>query len=103
MSPNPPQFESLRERLLQGGISPRAVRRYLRELREHFDDVLRAEVGAGASRAQAERSAWQRLGSEDELLRSALDRPELRAIGARLPAAIYGAGPASLWLGGVAL
>jgi hypothetical protein len=103
MNPNPAQFESLRERLLQGGVSPRAVRRYLRELREHFDDVVRAELAGGASHANAERSAWQRLGREDELAQSVLARPELRATGARMPAAVYGAGPACLWLGGLAL
>jgi len=94
MNPSPPPFDALRERLLRGGLSPRAVRRYVQELQEHFEDVVQAELASDAPREAAERSARARLGAEDDLLRSALARRELHAAGARWPAAIYGAGPA---------
>ena len=33
------RFEALREVLLKGGVAPRHVRRYVRELDEHLDDL----------------------------------------------------------------
>ena len=38
------QFETLRERLLRAGIAPRHVRRFLRELHDHYEDALRVEL-----------------------------------------------------------
>ena len=36
-------FDEIRERLLRGGIAPRHVRRYLRELSDHFGDLVLEE------------------------------------------------------------
>ena len=44
-----PRFERLSERLLHAGIAPRHVRRYVRELGDHFDDLVREETAGGAS------------------------------------------------------
>ena len=44
----PMRFEALRETLLQGGIAPRHVRRYLRELDDHLAD-LTAGAACGGS------------------------------------------------------
>ena len=45
----PQQFETLGERLLRSGIAPRHVRRYLRELRDHYDDAVQGELQKGAT------------------------------------------------------
>jgi hypothetical protein len=39
----PVHFESLRDRLLRGGVAPRHVTRYLRELTEHLEDLIAEE------------------------------------------------------------
>jgi len=57
------QFSELTERLLRAGVALRHVRRYVNELRDHFDDLLREEMGGGATRddaMHAARSHWQR-------------------------------------------
>ena len=93
------RLDSLRERLLRAGVAPRHVRRYVRELREHYDDALQAELAAGADVARARQAAWARLGSEDDLAQGMLDRPELRSTAARFPKLVFGVAPALGWLG----
>ena len=39
-----PRFDRLTERLLTAGIAPRHVRRYARELSDHYDDLVREEM-----------------------------------------------------------
>lgn len=97
------ELDSLRERLLVAGVAPRHVRRYLRELGEHLDDARRAELDRGVDPREADRAAWQRLGSEDSLLQSVLARPELRGASARFPALVFGLGPALAWLTTIAI
>lgn len=89
-------FDRLSERLLRAGIAPRHVRRYTRELNDHFDDLVREEIDGGASRALAETRAQSRLGSEDNLAAAMLARPELRSFMARFPWAVFGVGPVVL-------
>ncbi len=43
----PAYFESLRSRLLEAGVKPRHVTRYLNELREHLEDLIAKEEGGG--------------------------------------------------------
>jgi hypothetical protein len=93
----PQQLELLGERLLRAGIAPRHVRRYLRELRDHYDDAVQGELHKGASRAAAEETAALRVGEPESLFRSALARPELRSTVARYPRLVFGAGPMLLW------
>ncbi len=97
----PPESKHLRERLLCGGVALRHVERFMRELGEHYDDALRAELSRGLDRLSAERAAWLRLGSVDSLVQSALARPELRSKAARFPALVFGAGPVLVWLAAV--
>lgn len=91
-----PCFDRLSERLLVAGIAPRHVRRYVRELSDHFDDLVREEKEGGASRASAETQALSRLGSEDTLAAAMLERPEMRSFMARFPWAVFGVGPVAL-------
>ncbi len=94
----PQQLNSLGERLLRSGIAPRHVRRYLRELRDHYDDAVQGELQKGANRAAAEEVAANRLGEPERLLQSALARPELQSTVARYPRLVFGAGPTLLWV-----
>lgn len=91
-----PSFDRLSERLLRAGIAPRHVRRYTRELSDHFDDLVREETGGGADRALAETRALSRLGNEDTLASAMLERPELRSFMARFPWAVFGVAPIAL-------
>ena len=88
-----PRFDRLTERLLHAGIAPRHVRRYVRELSDHFDDLVRMETADGAPRELAETKALSRLGNDDDLANAMLSRPELRSFMARYPWAVFGAGP----------
>ena len=94
-------FDRLRERLLQGGIAPRHVRRTIAEIRDHFEDGLRDEQAKGLNAVTAAQAAWKRLGDEDTLARSILARTELHSLPARYPRSVLGAGPLLLWLGAI--
>jgi hypothetical protein len=87
------QYQRLSERLLQAGIAPRHVRRYVRELGDHFDDLVREETAGGAGRELAETRALSRLGNDDTLADAMLSRPELRSLTSRFPWAVFGFGP----------
>jgi len=94
----PQQLSLLGEQLLRSGVAPRHVRRYLRELRDHYDDAVRDELKKGASQAAAEETAAIRLGDSERLIQSALARPELQSRLARYPGLAFGAGPVLLWV-----
>lgn len=79
------RFEALRHRLLRGGVAPRQVYRFLRELEDHFADLL-AEEGDEAA-------ALARLGLVDILADAMLARPEFHSRTARFPWAVLAAGP----------
>lgn len=88
-----PRFKDLQEKLLRAGIAPRHVRRYLGELRQHYDDLLSEENAAGITGAAAEQAACARLGSDDDLAAAMLDQPEMRSVSARFPWAVFGIAP----------
>ena len=87
------QFSELNERLLRAGIAPRHVRRYVTELRDHFDDLVREETEKGSKQEIAEDVARTRIGSNDELAAVMLARPGMRSVTARFPWAVFGLGP----------
>jgi hypothetical protein len=87
------RFDQLRERLLRAGIAPRHVRRYVTELQDHFDDLVREETDKGLTGGAAEQAAHARLGSDEELSTVMLARPDLRSVTARFPWAVFGFGP----------
>jgi hypothetical protein len=91
------QLDSLGERLLRSGVAPRHVRRYLRELRDHYDDAVQDELNRGASRATAEETASGRLGDPDLLVRTALAKPELLSWSRRWPWAVFICAPLVLF------
>jgi hypothetical protein len=91
-----PRFDRLCERLLRAGIAPRHVRRYARELGDHFDDLVAEEMAGGAARELAQTEARSRLGNDDALADAMLSRPELRSLAARFPWAVFGLGPVAM-------
>jgi hypothetical protein len=77
------RFEALRERLLKGGIAPRHVRRYLRELEEHYADLHAAQREAGFDEVDAMARARALLGEDENLAKAMLEQRDFRAISAR--------------------
>jgi hypothetical protein len=88
-----PCFDRLSERLLRAGIAPRHVRRYARELSDHFDDLVAEEKASGTARELTEMRALSRLGSDEDLTQAMLARPEFKSFTARYPWAVFGLGP----------
>ncbi len=88
-----PHFDALREKLLRAGIAPRHVRRYLKELRQHHDDLIAEEIAGGATGEEARLAARTRLGSDDELAAAMLAETSLRSVSARYPWAVFGLSP----------
>ncbi|MDX2141961.1 MAG: permease prefix domain 1-containing protein [Rhodospirillaceae bacterium] len=91
-----PDFSTLSETLLRGGIAARHVQRYVRELGDHFDDLVREAMAGGKSASDAEHAAAARIGSIDQLARTMLTRDDLKSLGARYPWAVYGLAPSLL-------
>src|SRR5215469_804070 len=90
-------FSELRERLLQAGVAPRHVRRYVKELREHLADLTAEEAHAGSPRAESESRAVARLGSVDDLAKAMIDQRHFRSWCTRAPWAVFSLTPL-LWL-----
>ena len=82
-------YRRLSDQLLRGGISPRRVRRIVRELRDYFQDIKSDAINQGMHEVQAETWANSKLGTEQEVTKEMLARPELRSWAARWPWAIY--------------
>jgi hypothetical protein len=83
-------FAHLREQLLRGGIAPRHVRRYLRELSEHLADLTAAQAEAGFDADDAAIRARAALGPDAELADAMLKQRDFRSISARFPWLVYG-------------
>lgn len=96
-------LKSLSERLLRAGVAHCHVRRYVRELDDHYQDALREELAKGLDRSLAEQTAWARLGNEEELVRSVLAQSALRSTAARFPVLVFGATPVFFWFTSLAL
>lgn len=96
-------FEVLEVRLLRGGIAPRHVKRYLRELDEHLSDHAEAQAAAGQDAPTAAARARAALGPDDELANAMLMRRDFRSLSARFPWLVFGVLPvlalplAALW------
>ena len=82
-------YEVLSRELLRGGISPRRVRRVVRELRDHYRDLQTDALAKGMNPGEAQTWAVSRLGTEQDVASEMLARPELRSWAARWPWAVY--------------
>src|SRR5215467_1901130 len=90
-------FSELRERLLDAGVAPRHVRRYVKELREHLADLTAEEAHAGSARAESEMRAMARLGSIDDLAKAMIDQRQFRSWSTRAPWAVFSVAPVLWW------
>jgi hypothetical protein len=91
-------FRELEDRLLRGGIAPRHVRRYLRELSEHLADLTAAQREAGFNIDDASARARAALGPDIELTDAMLKQRDFRSLAARFPWAVFGLAPVFLAL-----
>ena len=81
----PEPFESLRETLLRAGLAPAHVRRYLRELSEHFSDLVCEALETGLGLTEARTAARARLGVDEALAGAMLAERSLRSWTGRAP------------------
>jgi hypothetical protein len=86
-------FEAVAETLLKGGVAPRHVHRYVRELDDHLGDLTERQREAGYDGEDARLRARARLGDDAELAQAMLEQPGLRAWPARLPWLVFVALP----------
>jgi hypothetical protein len=93
-----PDFNSLKERLLRGGIAPKHVRRTIAELRDHHTDLFAESFSRGCSLEEAALEASIRLGDEDALATAIVARPELWSWAHRWPWVAYCLTPTALFL-----
>jgi len=82
-------YDALAETLLKGGIAPRHVRRYVRELADHLDDLTAQSHAAGYTYEEACARARARLGEDSELAQAMLDQPGMRSWPARMPWLVF--------------
>ncbi|HUG72607.1 MAG TPA: permease prefix domain 1-containing protein [Steroidobacteraceae bacterium] len=83
----------LAQRLLRGGVGLRHVRRTLRELRDHREDIVERMVNQGHDRAAARHEAHRLLGDPDSLVAQMTVRPELRSRARRFAWLLFVLGP----------
>ena len=79
------ELSGLEHELLRSGISPRHVRRTIAELNDHYDDLYRSAVAAGADEDTARNDALSSMGDLRELAGEMRARPELRSWAFRYP------------------
>ena len=79
------KYAHLSEPLRRGGIAPGHVRRVIRELDEHRDDLVAELQSQGLPPEESEAQAVQRLGQDATLIASTLARPELKSWARRWP------------------
>ncbi|HKU54605.1 MAG TPA: hypothetical protein VJP60_04535 [Rhizomicrobium sp.] len=82
-------FDAVAETLLKGGVAPRHVRRYVRELDEHLTDLTAQQRDAGYEGEDAAIRARARLGDDAELAQAMLDQPGMRSWPAQLPWLVF--------------
>jgi hypothetical protein len=87
------QFEALEARLLRGGVAPRHVKRFLRELDEHLADIADAQTAAGHDAPAVAAHARAALGPDDELADAMLKQRDFRSFSARFPWFVFGVMP----------
>lgn len=83
----------LRNTLLQGGVAYKHVRRFIAELKDHYEDLEKDALKNGISKQDARDLADNRLGEPEFLVNEMLARSELKSLGYRYPKALLVIGP----------
>lgn len=86
-------FKSLRERLLRAGIAPAHARRLVTELESHYELLVEEETARGRPLELAQNAARGRLGTNEEIVKKALEQATLKSWGARWPLGMCGVAP----------
>lgn len=94
-------FELLEDRLLKAGIAPRHVRRYIRELDDHFADLIAMQNERGYEEPDATLRARALLGDDDELFHAMARCREFRSLPAKAPWLVFGLLPPVLVVTGM--
>jgi hypothetical protein len=87
----------LARQLLRAGVGRRHVRRALRELADHHQDLVARMLAAGQDHAVAMRDARQILGDRAVLAAQMIARPELRSRAQRFAWLMFGLAPFPLF------
>lgn len=85
----PDVFVPLRDRLLRAGVRPKAVNRYLAELRDHLDDLTAELEASGQPREVARDHALSRLGNIETLAFPMASDRRFHSWAARTPWAVF--------------
>jgi hypothetical protein len=80
-----PDFEALRDDMLQAGIAPAHARRVCKELHEHYDDLVGEFRDAGLSPDEARCRAADALGRGGDLVAAMSECRELKTWPYRYP------------------
>ena len=83
----------LRRALFRGGVSGSHIKRIVKELRQHREDLQAQAMSEGRSRAEALEWADQQLGDYQLIVEEALRRPELKTWSRRWPWLFFGIAP----------
>ena len=80
-----PDFNALRDHLLESGVAPRHVVRIISELSDHQEDLEFEAMRRGSTPESAATQASQRMGTNRLIAAEILGRPELRSWFYRYP------------------
>lgn len=88
---NRPSLDGLRDRLRRQGLPARYVRRLVRELEDHFEDLLMEE-----EQTMSKEALQERIGDAEELARAAASEYRKRTVFGRHPVLTFVVGPLPL-------
>lgn len=80
-----PDFDMLQKRLLDSGVAPRHVIRFVSELSDHYEDLEAEAVSNGLTREAARTQASERIGDTNVIAEEFKKQPELQCWARRFP------------------
>ena len=80
-----PDFNALRDAMLADGIAPRHAIRATRELRDHYDDLVQAQLADGVAEVAAREHAARELGRMEDIAAAMNAQRELKTWVYRYP------------------
>jgi len=91
--PDQPSSVEIREALLRAGLAPRAARRAVLEIEDHYERLLAEALARGQATEEAGAHASLRLGDVQAIVADYARRPELLAWSRRWPALCFAVVP----------